>query len=163
MHALGGPPGRCCLHHVLLGLAQLSHRDGQPGQVGQQGPGQHRAVTAKVARQREEPSHGTQAITVCRAARYPPVGQTGRAVIGIRCHPQHLVVQRVRCDIEGGGRRPGRIGGRGRVAHGAAADPLRCDSGLSSRVPVQQLALRGREPERPGASSRPVLMVPAVA
>jgi hypothetical protein len=55
VHVLGCMPGRCGLGSVLLGLAQLGHRDGEPNEVRRQRPGQDGAVTAEVTCQREEP------------------------------------------------------------------------------------------------------------
>ena len=143
----------------VLDLAQLRHRDSEPGQAGQQSPGQDRAVTAKVARQSQEPRGGAQAITLRRTARDPPVPRTGRSAVSVRCVLQRRVVQRVRCDIECRGRRPGRIGGRSRIVPGAAPDLFRGDCGLPPRVSVQQLALRVPVHRR-GASWRPALLAP---
>ena len=57
-------------------------------------------------------------------------------------------MQRVRCDIERRGRRPGRIGGRVRVAPGAAADPFRGNSGLPPYRLDYQGVITGSAPSR---------------
>jgi hypothetical protein len=70
--------GRGCLRGVRLGLAQLGYRDGEPGQAGQQRPGQDRAITAQVPYQRQEPRHRAQPVTVHAAAGDLPVGRAAR-------------------------------------------------------------------------------------
>jgi hypothetical protein len=53
--------------------------------------------------------------------------------------------------MERGGRRPGRIGGRGGVSPGAAPDLIRRCFRLPGRVPVERVPFRRGEPERAGA------------
>jgi phthalate 4,5-dioxygenase len=111
VHVLGRLPSRCCLGGVLLGSAQLRHRNCKRDQVRRQCPGQDGAVTVTVAYERDEPRGSAQPVTIRRAARDPPVRRAGCAVVGIRRPLQRRVMQRPGRCIEGGGRRPSGIGG----------------------------------------------------
>jgi hypothetical protein len=53
--------------------------------------------------------------------------------------------------MERGGRRPGRIGGRGGVFPGAAPDLIRGCFSLPGRVPEERVPFRRGKPEQGGA------------
>ena len=96
--------------------AQLGDRDGQCRQVRDERDGGQRAVAADLAGQGDQPGGGAQLASLAGGAWYPAVPVAGGAVVAVRGAAQLRVAQRPRRDVQGVGRRPGRIGGRGRIA-----------------------------------------------
>ena len=144
---------------MLLSLAKLGHRGGQVEEAGQQRGDGERAVAADIADQCEQPGGGAQLRSAVGVRRNTSVGWAGGPVICVRRPPQLRVMQRSGGRMEGVGRRPGRVGGRGRMPAGAAANVLRGRGSLTSGVPVERFAFRSGPPGRarlpPGSARSP--------
>ena len=148
---LGCLPGRSGLRRMLLRLAQLGDRRGQPDEIRGQGHHCGHGAIGVVADHSQEPGGRSQPVPLTGPLRDLPVGHACRAIVAVCGTAQRRVPDRPGRRMESGGRRPGRIGGRSRVSPGAAPDLLRGHVGLPGRVPVEQVPFRGGEPERSGA------------
>jgi hypothetical protein len=151
VQAFGRLPRCCRLRRLLLRLAQLADRPGQPDEARRQVERGRRGVRVAAACQGEEPGGGAEPVSLCGPIRDLPVGGSRGPVERVGGPAQRWVTDRPGCGMECGGRRPGRIGGRGGVSPGAAPDLIRGCFSLPGRVPVERLPFRRGEPERAGA------------
>jgi hypothetical protein len=151
MQAFGRLPHCCRLRGLLLCLAQLADRPGQPDEARRQAKGGRRGVRLAAACHREQPGGGPEPISLCGPVWDLPVGGSRGPVKRVGGPAQCRITDRSGAGMECGGRRPGRIGGRGGVSPGAAPDLIRRCFSLPGRVPVERLPFRRGEPERAGA------------
>jgi hypothetical protein len=138
------------LRGVLLCLAQLADRPGQPDKARRQVKHGRRGAGLAAACHREEPGGGAEPVPLGSPVRNLPVGSPCGPVERVGGPAQCRITDRSGGGMECGGRRPGRIGGRGEVSPGAAPDLIRRRVGLPGRVPVERVPFRRGEPERAG-------------
>jgi hypothetical protein len=148
VQAFGRLPRCCRLRRVLLRLAQLADRRGQPDEARRQVKRGRRGAGLAAACRGEQPGGGAETVSLCGPVRDLPVGGPRGPVERVGGPAQRRVTDRPGGGMERGGRRPGRIGGCGRVSPGAAPNLLRSCFRLPGRVPVESFPFRGGEPER---------------
>jgi hypothetical protein len=124
------------LRGVLLRLAQLADRPSQPDEARRQVKRGRSSARLAAACHRDEPGCGAQPVSLHGPVRDLPVGGSRGPVERVGGPAQRRVTDRSGGGMERGGRRPGRIGGRGWVSPGAAPDLLRRCFSLAGRVPV---------------------------
>jgi hypothetical protein len=133
----------CCrLRGVLLCLAQLADRPGQRDEARRQVKCGRRGAGLAAACQGQEPGGGAEPVSLRGPGRDLPVGgpRGPRGPVERVGGPaQRRVTDRSGGGMERGGRRPGRIGGRGGISPGAAPDLLRRCFSLPGRVPVERV------------------------
>jgi hypothetical protein len=151
VQAFGCPPRCCRLRGVLLCLAQLADRPGQPDEARRQVKRGRRGAGLAAACHREEPGGGAEPVSLGGPGRDLPVGGPRGPVERIGGPAQRRITDRPGGGMERGGRRPGRIGGRSGVSPTAAPDLLRRCFRLPGRVPVKRVPFRRGEPERAGS------------
>jgi hypothetical protein len=139
VQAFGRFPRCCRLRGVLLFLAQLADRPGQPDETRRQVKRDRRGVSLAAACQGEEPGGGAEPVSLCGPVRDLPVGGPRGPVERVGGPAQRRVTDRPGGGMERGGRRPGRIGGRGGVSPGTAPDLLRRCFCLPDRVPEERV------------------------
>ena len=110
-----------------------------------------RVVRLAAACHGQEPGGGPEPVSLCGPVRDLPVGGPRGPVERVGGPAQRRITDRPGGGMERGGRRPGRIGGRGWVSPGAAPDLLRRRLGLPGRVQAERVPFRCGEPERAGA------------
>ena len=151
MQAFGRLPRRGRLRRLLLRLAQLADRPGQPDEARRQVKRGRRGVGLAAACHGEEPGGGAEPVSLCGPGRDLPVGGPRGPVERVGSPAQCRITDRSGGGMECGGRRPGRIGGRGLVSSGAAPDLIRRCFSLAGRVPDERVPFRRGEPERAGS------------
>ena len=151
MQAFGCLPRCCRLRGLLLCLAQLTDRPRQPDEARRQVKRGRRGAGLAAACHGEEPGGGAEPVSLGGPVRDLPVSGPRGPVERVGGPAQRQVTDRSGGGMECGGRRPGRIGGRGEVSPGAAPDLIRRCFRLPGRVPEERLPFRRGEPERAGA------------
>jgi hypothetical protein len=136
------------LRGLLLRLAQLADRPGQPDEARRQVERGRRGAGLATACHREQPGGGAEPVSLCGPVRDLPVGVPRGPVERVGGPAQCRITDRSSGGMERGGRRPGRIGGRGGICPGAAPDLLRRYFRLPSRVPEERVPFRRGEPEQ---------------
>jgi hypothetical protein len=136
VQAFGRFPRCCRLRGLLLCLAQLTDRPRQPDEARRQVKRGRRGAGLATACHRQQPGGGAEPVSLGSPGRDLPVGGPCGPVERVGGPAQCRITDRPGGGVECGGRRPGRIGGRGWVSPGAAPDLRRRRLSLPRRVPV---------------------------